>query len=53
MQDENKEVELELEVDDDALEMAAGGLKNITSNSTYSYNQTIYFQANVSNTDGV
>jgi len=48
MQDENKDIEEEVEIDDAALEMAAGGLKNITSNSTYSYNQTIYFQASVS-----
>lgn len=43
----------EVEIDDDELELAAGGLKNITStSSTYSYNSTIYFQASISSVDG-
>ena len=43
----------EVEVSDDDLELAAGGLKNITStSSTYSYNSTIYFQASISSVDG-
>jgi hypothetical protein len=52
-QDENvNEPHNEIEIDDDALEMVSGGLKNITQNTTYSYNQTIYFQASITNTDG-
>ncbi|AWR20694.1 hypothetical protein [Aurantimicrobium photophilum] len=39
----------EVEIDDDDLELAAGGLKNITSNSTYYFNSTIYFQSNNDN----
>jgi hypothetical protein len=42
----------EIEVDDDALEMVSGGLKNVVSNTTYSVNQTIYFQSYVTNVDG-
>lgn len=47
----------EIEVGDEALELAAGGrivLMNSPSqggsNSTYSYNQTIYFQASITDT---
>lgn len=45
----------EVEIDDDELEMAAGGIilatnpSQSTSNSPYSYNQTIYFQADIGN----
>lgn len=41
----------ELEVSDEDLELAAGGLKNITSNSSYTVNQTIYFTTYITNTD--
>lgn len=44
----------EVEIDDDDLELAAGGIvlpttPPQTGNSVYSYNQTIYFQADIDN----
>lgn len=50
--DNRRESPDEIEVDDDALEMVSGGLKNVVSNTTYSVNQTIYFQSYVTNVDG-
>lgn len=46
----------EVEIDDDELELAAGGMITIstnpsqTGNNSYSYNSTIYFQASISDT---
>lgn len=42
---ENKD---EIEVEDDALEMAAGGIQSPSSGSAgYSYNSTVYFQVTI------
>jgi len=43
----------EVEIDDDELELAAGGIiasnnPSKTGNNSYNYNQTIYFQASIS-----
>ena len=45
----------EVEVDDEELELAAGGIILISNpsqqpNNPYSYNSTIYFQADINNT---
>lgn len=39
-------------IDDDALEQVSGGLKNITSPTNYTVNQTICFQSYIANSDG-
>jgi len=39
--------ENEVEIEDDALELAAGGIQTVKTNSTYSNNQTIYFQGSL------